>query len=253
HSWHILYYIYVLLVQEEVLAIHGRPAVLRCSFDSAAGMDNLVVTWQRVEDNKVVHSFYHGKDQLDLQSVLYKNRTELYNSELQAGNASLMLHKVGPQDEGKYLCTVSTSRGTSNAQVQVKYGALFSEPKLTIKTHGSNITLLYESEGYPEPETSWQDLSQQNVSYDTEVVPSGSDLLTLRTKLTVNGDQNRSYRLTVRNRLLGQLIERDLVFSDVSSRSDTVTVRRSRVGLVCVIFYVSFFTLFIIAFTISQR
>lgn len=109
-----------------VAAARGHVAVLGCEFSPHFGpnpdLSSLLVTWQRQEDNRVVHSFYYNRDQLDIQDPAYRDRTALFGSELSKGNASLKLRNIQKSDEGLYLCTVSTSQGTNKATLKLDYG-----------------------------------------------------------------------------------------------------------------------------------
>lgn len=125
-----IFYVYVSasykvqVPSEPLLAVKGSYAVLKCSFPPVAqpGIPpGLLVTWQRVEDSRVVHSFYYGRNQLSRQSADFKNRTRLFVSELWTGNASLRITDVEAQDAGRYLCTVSDDRGTDKAEMKVEY------------------------------------------------------------------------------------------------------------------------------------
>lgn len=74
----------------------------------------------------MVHSFYHGQDQLDRQGQSYRGRTHLFNDELREGNASLMLTNVRLQDQGEYTCHVNNEQGsTSTKQQLLLAGELF--------------------------------------------------------------------------------------------------------------------------------
>lgn len=99
---------------------------MSCEFSPNFGqnpdLSGLLVTWQRLEDNRVVHSFYYKQDQLDKQDPAYWNRTALFLTELSKGNASVRIENVGVQDAGQYLCTVSTNQGTDKADLQLDYG-----------------------------------------------------------------------------------------------------------------------------------
>lgn len=109
-----------------VAAARDHVAVLGCEFSPHFGpnpdLSSLLVTWQRQEDNRVVHSFYYNKDQLDTQDPAYRDRTALFGTELSKGNASLKLRNIQKSDEGLYLCTVSTSQGTNKATLKLDYG-----------------------------------------------------------------------------------------------------------------------------------
>lgn len=49
----------------------GSDITLRCSLPPYENLNNLIVNWQCGE-SVVVHSYYHGRDQLERQSVVYK-------------------------------------------------------------------------------------------------------------------------------------------------------------------------------------
>lgn len=106
------------------MVIRGRPAVLACEFTPDPDLSSLVVTWQREEDSRVVHSFYYQRDQLNRQSTEYRNLTLLYISELIKGNASLKINPVGLKDEGRYQCQVSNAKGTERDVLELKYGGM---------------------------------------------------------------------------------------------------------------------------------
>ncbi|XP_036410957.1 CD276 antigen-like isoform X1 [Megalops cyprinoides] len=207
--------------QSEVVAVHGRPAVLGCRYTPSQSqiLDGLVVTWQTVVGLQVVHSFYYGKDQLERQRPSYRNRTALFHSELPIGNASLRLVDVRPEDAGRYLCSVSSLQGTGKVEVQLKFAAFYTEPRLTVQVHPTNVSFWYESEGYPEPEVRWVDPTGQNLSHHTEVSPSEGDdgLFSLRTRLDLDHSLGVNYTFTLKNQLINQVIERPLVFSHVGS------------------------------------
>lgn len=208
--------------QSSVVGVYGRPVVLGCVFSSPEGQadGDLVVTWQTAGDSRVVHSFYYGKDQLDLQSSGYHNRTGLYHSELLKGNASLRLEGVDLRDEGRYVCSVSNKFGAAKAEVELKYAVFYTEPQLTIRAHSSNVTFLYESEGFPEPHIQWNSDGSDILDPETEVTNSSKHqgLYSLRTQLAVQHGRRLNYTFTLRNHLVEQVIHRPVAY--VSSKSE---------------------------------
>ncbi|XP_062325764.1 CD276 antigen-like [Osmerus eperlanus] len=195
-----------------VVAIRERSVVLGCSFspDRLSGLKSLVITWQRAEDSRVVHSFYYGADKLDKQSHQYRNRTVLFVSELEAGNASLMISGVRLGDAGLYLCAVSTSQGTHSAQVQVDYAALYSEPRLSIQVNWTGVSVVYETEGYPEAQVQWEDSAGQQLVHQTQVSPLREGLLFLRTQIVPLDNSKNTFNLTfiLKNQHVKQTLER---------------------------------------------
>ncbi|XP_063041004.1 V-set domain-containing T-cell activation inhibitor 1-like [Engraulis encrasicolus] len=204
----------VRVLTNQMVAVHGSPAVLGCAFSPPPSLQDVVITWQRTEDKRVVHSYYYGTDQLERQSPAYKGRTALYHGELERGNASLRLARPGRGDTGGYLCSVSTSQGTDKAEMRLGYAAVFSEPRLSILAHDSSFTIRYESQGYPEPEVQWKGCSEQNLTHSSEVLEAKEDpdLLTLKTQVEVENVCNLSWTLVVVNRPLGQVMERTASF-----------------------------------------
>ncbi|XP_060781285.1 CD276 antigen [Neoarius graeffei] len=159
-------------------AARGHSVVLGCVFSLDSGqkpdLSNLVVTWQRQKDNRVVHSYYFAQDQLETQDSAYRNRTALFLTELSKGNASVRLDNVEMKDEGIYICSVSTKQGTDKAELQLIYGAFYTEPRLTINVSSSDILVQYETEGFPEPELMWKGENGKNLSnhVQTSVEPN---------------------------------------------------------------------------------
>ncbi|KAM9477465.1 CD276 antigen-like [Clarias gariepinus] len=220
-----------------VVAVRGQPAVLGCEFppDSTPDLAPLVVTWQRVEDSRVVHSFYYKVDQLDLQNVDYRDRTSLFVSELQKGNASLRIQRVGPRDVGRYLCTVSNSKGTDKVQVQLEYGAFYKEPQLRINANCSGVTLHYETEGFPKPEIGWFGAHGEDLSGHTEFRedtdgPDGPVALYYLKSSYVSPSSPLNVTFTLKNQLLNQNLTRPVritydAANDCSgSKTKTITV-----------------------------
>ncbi|KAI4905018.1 hypothetical protein NFI96_020173, partial [Prochilodus magdalenae] len=210
-----------------LVAFRGQPAILGCEFtpDSNSDLSSLVVTWQRREDSRVVHSFYYQKDQLDRQSREYRNRTSLFMAELGKGNASLRIEAVRPEDKGQYLCMVSNTRGTDKALMQLEYGAFYTEPRLSLIFSCSNVTVRYEAEGFPEPEVRWFGDQGQNLSHHTELRTSPDEpagLYYLRSSYVAQIPAlNVTFTLT--NQLLRQHLRRPV---NITYGKDPETERR---------------------------
>ncbi|XP_035271982.1 CD276 antigen-like isoform X1 [Anguilla anguilla] len=247
--------------QRRVLAVRGRPVVLGCSYAPSLGnsLEDLVVTWQTAGDNLVLHSFYYGQDQLAQQSARYRNRTSMFRPLLGAGNASLRLDRVGPQDSGRYLCSVDSLLGNGKAEVQLEYAgettscprtadsqvqpgrAFYTEPKLNIQVHPSNISLEYQSKGYPAPQVQWTDSAGRNLTAREELSGPGEDgLLSLRTSVTLK-DPGPGVNLsfTLRNAALGQVLERPvslrLASDDIGHCTDCARVTIPLICFLCLL------------------
>ncbi|XP_034770399.2 butyrophilin subfamily 1 member A1-like [Acipenser ruthenus] len=95
-------------VPSSVNCTEGQDCILSCSFDYTAGGWDMwsYVVWRREETSRIVHSYHDNTDQLAHQLPQYVNRTGLFDSELQRGNASMLLRRVREEDAGNYSCSV---------------------------------------------------------------------------------------------------------------------------------------------------
>ncbi|XP_066535924.1 CD276 antigen [Hoplias malabaricus] len=219
----------VIIPASRVVAVRGQPVVLGCRFTPDPGSDisSLVLTWQiNGAKNKVVHSFYYKKDQLELQSKEYKNRTSLFISELGKGNASLRIMDVGLNDEDRYQCVVSTSAGTDRGEVQLEYGAFYTEPRLSIKSSTNKVTMLYEAEGFPKPEVRWLGEQGEILSANTELLEgtNGEEGLYFLRSSYVASSPVFNITFILKNQLLNQDLQIPVCFSHVDDPSNGAAV-----------------------------
>ncbi|XP_074837200.1 CD276 antigen-like [Carettochelys insculpta] len=154
----------------EVVAQFGGDVTLSCLFPSQPRMDlqRLTVTWQKElvgAQALVVHSYYYGKDQLATQNAAYRNRTQLDADGLAQGNGSLVLRAVRTQDEGVYLCHVTSALGSRAERWELRVTAPFSEPQLTVSISGTGVRLTAcAGGGYPAATLYWLDEAGGNVT-----------------------------------------------------------------------------------------
>ncbi|KAJ1162663.1 hypothetical protein NDU88_003130 [Pleurodeles waltl] len=83
-----------------------KDVLLPCqvTYSGEFTLEYLVITWQRSENDAVVHSFFHGGDQPRHQEEEFRERTQLFPEEFHKGNASLLLKDVRETDAGNYSC-----------------------------------------------------------------------------------------------------------------------------------------------------
>uniref|UniRef100_A0A4W4EWT4 Ig-like domain-containing protein n=1 Tax=Electrophorus electricus TaxID=8005 RepID=A0A4W4EWT4_ELEEL len=147
-----------------VVVAPGADITLPCIFSASEhlNLSNIIINWQ--QGNTVVHSFYHGGDQLERQGQTYKNRTRVFIDQILSGNASLSLTSVQPEDQGEYTCYVTKSLVkvvkclVSTILFFVLFSAPYDEPVLSLQPtcDGINITATF-SNGFPQPELRWLD------------------------------------------------------------------------------------------------
>ncbi|XP_060727655.1 CD276 antigen [Tachysurus vachellii] len=235
-----------------VVAIRGQPVILGCEFTPNPDLSPLVLTWQRVEDSRVVHSFYYQKDQLEYQSPDYRNRTSLFVSELRNGNATLRIEPVGLGDVGGYLCTVSYNEGTGKAQVRLDYGAFYTEPRLSISMNCSSITLLYEAEGYPEPEVGWFGEHDEVLSNHIDLIDKakGTTGLYYLKSYFVSPSPSLNVTFRLKNHLLNQVLHRPVSITYGGENCRTLNAVTTALIVFCVL---SVLLILIILFLLAKR
>lgn len=82
--------------------------------------DDIVIQWQQLPDNSVVHSFYHNQDQLAHQHPRFRGRTSMFKDQISSGNASLLLTEIQMQDQGTYVCHTTTKSGNKQLQINLQ-------------------------------------------------------------------------------------------------------------------------------------
>ncbi|XP_041725869.2 CD276 antigen-like isoform X1 [Coregonus clupeaformis] len=147
------------LISPMGVAAPGSDITLSCYFPlyENLNLNNVIVNWQRGE-SEVVHSYYHGRDQLERQSVVYKGRTHLFEDQIAVGNASLRLSGVQPSDQGQYTCHVTDEQGSTKEKLLLLVAAPFKEPQLSVQSSCDSFFItLNSSQGFPQPNVWWTD------------------------------------------------------------------------------------------------
>lgn len=170
-----------------------------------------MITWQR--GLEVMHSFYYGRDQLDLQSSHFVNRTRLFYSVIKQGNASLLLERTNIGDAGDYTCSVSTLQGSQKKTFPLKLAALFDEPRVKLTASSSGLELQLSSHGgYPQPTVQWlDDIRGEDITSDTNTLftQDSHGLYMVSTLLTLKEGVNNNLTFILLNKDLGQKISRE--------------------------------------------
>lgn len=112
----------VYVPEQPVVALHGRDAILNCSFSHASpfNLSDVSIFWQLTDTKRSVHGYANGRDQLADQAESFANRTSLFPTQLDLGNASLLLKRVVVADEGSYTCFVRVQNyGSAALYLQV--------------------------------------------------------------------------------------------------------------------------------------
>ncbi|XP_075399079.1 HERV-H LTR-associating protein 2 [Tenrec ecaudatus] len=182
--------------EETVIGRLNDNVVLPCLFESGP---DVVIHWKIL--NYYVHSFYKNRDQLEKQNYSYVNRTSLFDSKIDSGNASLSLGRLSFQDEGIYICYVGTSIGQTTNKVVLKVAA-FLGPVMEFDLRNRTIFLSCSLTAYPQPTITWQ-TDNTMVSGRTVKGRRHWPLFDMTSTLNIT-DFNESYECIIENPLLKQ-------------------------------------------------
>uniref|UniRef100_A0A3B3WE28 Ig-like domain-containing protein n=1 Tax=Poecilia mexicana TaxID=48701 RepID=A0A3B3WE28_9TELE len=187
----------VLSADTEVTCVFSQSCILPCSFQFTS--DSLIHWIYPITQNSSIHSYYHNKDQLGHQNQSFQNRTSLFLDQLSRGNASLLLKEVKIQDEGRYKCYTSNSRGQQDSFIRLKIEAPVSD--IRIHQDGNRITC--SSEGiYPQPELTWSTEPPSNTALQnrTTVHQTEEKLYDISSSLTGPDGPDLTYSCSIRTR-----------------------------------------------------
>ncbi|XP_061568194.1 uncharacterized protein LOC133422260 [Cololabis saira] len=179
----------------------SKTCILPCSFTAH---DDVIIHWiEETPPESRVHSYYHKQDQLGEQHQRFRGRTSLFKDQISRGNASLLLRGVKVQDQGRYLCDVSTITGNKENFINLNVNAPVQH--VNIEQVQNKITC--SSEGiYPEPGLIWttdppssmnlQNL--QNLQNPPTVQQTEQQLYSISSSLVLSdGDTDLDYICTV--------------------------------------------------------
>ncbi|KAA0702751.1 V-set domain-containing T-cell activation inhibitor 1 B7 -like protein 4 [Triplophysa tibetana] len=193
---------------EKIVAAPGSDAVLSCLFPVKPNMDfeMLVIYWQ--QGDTVVHSFYGHRDQLEKQNEVYKGRTSLFQDQLEAGNASLMLTDIQPEHNGEYKCYVTcNNRPFDEQKVHLLVAAPYDEPEIAVQYLCKNIIISLSSHGFPKPVVTWSaPLGYEN----TTLILDSRGRYRLQSNMTLNLNSTEIVRVEMSLDVLSQKFSRAL-------------------------------------------
>ena len=119
--------------------------------------------------------------------------------------------------------------------------ALYSEPRLSIQVNGSSVSVVYETEGYPEAQVQWEDSAGQQLVHQTQVSPLQEGLLFLRTQIVPLENSKHTFNLTfiLKNQHVQQTLERVVTLNHGESLSIslyTLCLRHETLSLSSIVF-----------------
>ena len=99
--------------------------------------------------------------------------------------------------------------------------ALYSEPRLSIQVNWTSVSVVYETEGYPEAQVQWEDSAGQQLVHQTQVSTLQEGLVFLRTQIVPLDNSKNTFNLTfiLKNQNIKQILKRVVILNHGESLS----------------------------------
>ncbi|KAM5281140.1 HERV-H LTR-associating protein 2 [Ctenodactylus gundi] len=175
-----------------------EDVILPCSFENGP---EVVIHWKN-QDNSNIHSYYKGSDHLEKQDPRFVNRTFLFHSKIQSGNASLLFRRLSLLDEGIYVCYVGTAMKQITNKVVLKVGAFPTPVMMYEKRNSSRFLVCSVRSVFPRPHITWK-TDTVSVSESKREESGYLGPFYINSTLNITGS-NSSYKCTIENPLLKQ-------------------------------------------------
>ncbi|XP_008417947.1 CD276 antigen-like [Poecilia reticulata] len=155
------------------------------------------MTWEREKPKSQIVTYNQSGSRY---SESFRSRASLFEDQISRGNGDLLLRGVKVDDEGRYVCKVSTTGIYYRHSVDLTVEA----PVSTIRIHQDENRITCSSEGiYPEPELMWPPWLSSNTTLQnrTTVHQTEEKLYDISSSLTVpDEDPGLFYACGIRTR-----------------------------------------------------
>ncbi|KAG2462259.1 CD276 protein, partial [Polypterus senegalus] len=164
-------------------------------------------------EGDIVDAFVKGHHELTHQEKQYRNRTELFITELSPRNLSLKVSHISPDDRKVYECWffIDEDRNGYLDKWLLKVAGHYSEPlikgpaKIDLRNRDADFTCAATG-GYPEPKVHWfinqKMVLPQSNRIKTTIKNISSEEYAVKSVLTINMTDDTSVYCTVENELL---------------------------------------------------
>ncbi|XP_078272359.1 butyrophilin subfamily 3 member A2-like [Rhinoraja longicauda] len=202
-----------------VVGVVGEAVTLECHLEPTEPIGEMTVRWLKSDLDLAVHTFRNGKVENNNQDLRYRERTELFQDKMVAGNASLRIKNIRVADQGNYICTVDNGIDFEETRIDLKVGGLGRDHWIYIRGYEkSGIVLVCESNGcYPEPSVQWIGGERENLTLKSTLNSQhdSQQLINVQSTVTVSKGSTNKYSCILLNRVLGKEQEAIIEIADV--------------------------------------
>ncbi|KAM6451964.1 butyrophilin subfamily 3 member A2-like isoform 1-T1 [Liasis olivaceus] len=153
---HVAGHFSIKLPKNPIIGYLEMEVILPCQIETLKPLTDTNINVQWILDKssqKIEVKNYQGAT----EDKRYQGRTELFDSEFNKGNMSLLLRNIRLSDQGLYTCIISSQNWYDEAVVELVLAANGGDPTITLADYkGQGIGLTCSSEGwYPRPQALW--------------------------------------------------------------------------------------------------
>ncbi|XP_017291528.1 V-set domain-containing T-cell activation inhibitor 1 [Kryptolebias marmoratus] len=194
----------------------GEDKLLSCYVSTEVQQNRLSVVsviWEK-KDLGLVYVYKDGAPALAGQAPQFKGRAQVFPDAVAAGNASLLLRSVKSGDDGEYTCSISSSAGRGNVNIQLRTAA-FSAPTFRF----SDGVLTSEANSwFPKPNVTWLNQTGNVLNASTSFTQNSAGIVSLVSTLH-SAQVSETYNCRIENNLAVALAEATITGSSVSART----------------------------------
>ncbi|XP_067844530.1 tripartite motif-containing protein 16-like [Heptranchias perlo] len=194
----------------QVTAKVGDDLVVHCRFDSQGEPSTITFSWTKVDTMGIVYNYTTSQSGLGEQGPSYRNRAEVFDSEIPEGNVSLRLRNVTLSDSGIYRLCVTSRSQSNETTVVLGVRAVGEQPVIHSHVTEQGLPVLVcESFGwYPEPTVTWENgLGVNLTEYAHTEQTNGTDgIVGVRSTLGLDHGPISNYTCTVMDRYLNEAV-----------------------------------------------
>ncbi|XP_074926614.1 putative selection and upkeep of intraepithelial T-cells protein 1 homolog [Chelonoidis abingdonii] len=202
-------------VAPEVVLV-GQTVTLSCHLIGQVPA-NIQVHWYKLERNKNTTLYFYNSTEKGTELGLAGDRHRI-KGRYGNGVIRVKLFPVQVEDNGQYVCAVTSDGVYQEAITQVTVPGFGSAPRLTIEHQQNNSTTLRcASQGwYPQPEVRWTDSTGQNITAmaETRIQKDVTDLYQIHSTLRIADTASDTISCTIINPYLKRRRKKVIAISD---------------------------------------
>ncbi|XP_067901707.1 butyrophilin-like protein 8 [Heterodontus francisci] len=196
--------------EEQMTVKIGEDLVVHCHYYSADEAGTIAFSWMKMDSNGIIYIYTMNQSSLGEQDPSYRDRAEVFDSEIPKGNVSLRLKNVTLSDSGIYRLSVASQSQSNETKVVLEVRAVGKQPVIRsyVTDQGFSMLVCESSGWYPEPTVTWENgLGMQLTKYArTETINDTGGIIHLRSTIGLDHGPISNYTCTMMDQHLNEAV-----------------------------------------------